>query len=155
MSRRKILKKRYPIKDSKYDSFLVSLLSTRILKKGKKQLSNSIILKTFKIIKKKTKQDPIQLFEKAIKNITPLVEVKGKRIGGSTYQVPLEVNQYRGTMLALRWLIKAAEIRTVRTFSLKLSNEIIDASKGIGNAVRKCKETHKMAKANKAFAHYK
>jgi small subunit ribosomal protein S7 len=155
MSRRSIVKKRYPLPDSKYNSFLVSLLNARILKKGKKRLADSIVFETFALVKDRTGQEPIQIFETAIKNTTPLVEVKARRIGGSTYQVPLEVNRYRGTTLALRWLIKAAQARSGRTTSLKLASEIIDASNGIGNGVRKREETHRMAEANKAFAHFR
>ena len=155
MSRRSIIKKRYPAADSKYNSFLVSLLTARILKNGKKQLADKIINETLAIVNDKTNADPIQIFETAIKNITPLVEVKARRIGGSTYQVPLEVSRYRGTTLGLRWLIKASITRSGRTTSLKLASEIIDASNGIGNAVRKREETHKMAEANKAFSHFK
>jgi|TARA_B110000971_G_scaffold198516_1_gene215180 small subunit ribosomal protein S7 len=155
MSRRSIIKKRYPAADSKYNSFLVSLLTARILKNGKKQLADKIINETLAIVNDKTNADPIQIFETAIKNTTPLVEVKARRIGGSTYQVPLEVSRYRGTTLGLRWLIKASITRSGRTTSLKLASEIIDASNGIGNAVRKREETHKMAEANKAFAHFK
>ena len=155
MSRRSIVKKRYPVADSKYNSFLVSLLSARILKKGKKRLADSIISETFELVREKTGSEPVQIFETAVKNTTPLVEVKARRIGGSTYQVPLEVGRYRGTTLALRWLIKAANTRSGRTTSLKLANEIIDASNGIGNGVRKREETHKMAEANKAFAHFR
>jgi len=154
MSRRSIVKKRYPVADSKYNSFLVSLLSARILKKGKKRLADSIISETFELVREKTGSEPVQIFETAVKNTTPLVEVKARRIGGSTYQVPLEVGPYRGTTLALRWLIKAANTRSGRTTSLKLASEIIDASNGIGNGVRKREETHKMAEANKAFAHF-
>jgi small subunit ribosomal protein S7 len=155
MSRRSIVKKRYPVADSKYNSFLVSLLSARILKKGKKRLADSIISETFELVREKTGSEPVQIFETAVKNTTPLVEVKARRIGGSTYQVPLEVGRYRGTTLALRWLIKAANTRSGRTTSLKLASEIIDASNGIGNGVRKREETHKMAEANKAFAHFR
>jgi len=155
MSRRSIVKKRYPLPDSQYNSFLVSLLTARILKKGKKRLANAIVFETFEIVKERTSNEPIQVFENAIKNTTPIVEVKARRVGGSTYQVPLEVSRYRGTTLALRWLIKAAKDRAGRTTSLKLANEIIDASNGIGNAVRKKDETHKMAEANKAFAHFR
>jgi len=155
MSRRSIVKKRYPVADSKYNSFLVILLSARILKKGKKRLADSIISETFELVREKTGSEPVQIFETAVKNTTPLVEVKARRIGGSTYQVPLEVGRYRGTTLALRWLIKAANTRSGRTTSLKLASEIIDASNGIGNGVRKREETHKMAEANKAFAHFR
>jgi small subunit ribosomal protein S7 len=155
MSRRSIVKKRYPDPDPTYNSLLVSLLTARILKSGKKTLANKIVTETFALVAEKTDEDPIQVFEKAIKNITPLVEVKARRIGGSTYQVPLEVSRYRGTTLALRWLIKAASDRSGRTTSLKLASEIMDASSGVGNAVRKREETHRMAEANKAFAHFR
>ena len=155
MSRRSIVKKRYPDPDPTYNSLLVSLLTARILKSGKKTLANKIVTETFTLVSEKTDEDPIQVFEKAIKNITPLVEVKARRIGGSTYQVPLEVSRYRGTTLALRWLIKAASDRSGRTTSLKLASEIMDASSGVGNAVRKREETHRMAEANKAFAHFR
>jgi small subunit ribosomal protein S7 len=141
MSRRSIVKKRYPDPDPTYNSLLVSLLTARILKSGKKTLANKIVTETFALVAEKTDEDPIQVFEKAIKNITPLVEVKARRIGGSTYQVPLEVSRYRGTTLALRWLIKAASDRSGRTTSLKLASEIMDASSGVGNAVRK-REKH-------------
>ena len=155
MSRRSIVKKRYPVPDSQYNSCLVSLLIARILKKGKKRIADSIITEMFYFIKEKTSNEPLKIFETAIKNTTPLVEVKARRVGGSNYQVPLEVNRYRGTTLALRWLIKAAESRSGRTTSLKLASEIIDASNSIGNAVRKRDETHKMAEANKAFAQFR
>ena len=155
MSRRSVVKKRYPKPDANYSSYLVSLLTARILKNGKKSLADSIVLETFTLVKDKTDLDPLQVFEKAVQNITPLVEVKARRIGGSTYQVPLEVSRYRGTTLSLRWLIKAAKDRSGRTTSLKLASEIIDASNGIGNAVRKREETHRMAEANKAFAHFR
>jgi small subunit ribosomal protein S7 len=114
-----------------------------------------LVSETFSFIQEKTSTEPIKIFETAVKNTTPLVEVKARRIGGSNYQVPLEVNRYRGTTLALRWLIKAAQNRSGRTTSLKLANEIIDASNLVGNAVRKREETHKMAEANKAFAQFR
>jgi|TARA_B100000524_G_scaffold173274_1_gene88845 small subunit ribosomal protein S7 len=155
MSRRSVVKKRYPQPDPTYNSLLVNLLTARVLKSGKKTLADKIISETFALVAEKTAEDPIQIFEKAVKNVTPLVEVKARRIGGSTYQVPLEVSRYRGTTLSLRWLIKAAKDRSGRTTSLKLASEIIDASNGIGNAVRKREETHRMAEANKAFAHFR
>ncbi len=155
MSRRSIVKKRYPLPDSQYNSTLVSLLSARILKKGKKRLADEIVLEAFALIKEKTNTEPLKIFETAIKNTTPLVEVKARRIGGSTYQVPLEVSRYRGTTLALRWLIKAAKERSGRTTTLKLASELIDASNSIGIAIRKRDETHKMAEANKAFAQFR
>lgn len=155
MSRRSVVKKRYPKPDANYSSYLVSLLTARILKNGKKSLADSIVLETFTLVKDKTNLDPLQVFEKAVQNVTPLVEVKARRIGGSTYQVPLEVSSYRGTNLALRWLITAAKARAGRTISIKLAGEIIDASNNVGNATRKREETHRMAEANKAFAHFR
>ena len=155
MSRRNIVKKRYPNPDSVYNNYLVSLLTSRILKQGKKRLAEKIISDAFGIIKERTSDSPIKIFETAVKNTTPLVEVKARRVGGSTYQVPLEVSRYRGTTLALRWIIKAAKERSGRTIIIKLANEIIDAANTIGNAVKKREETHKMAEANKAFSQFR
>jgi len=157
MSRRNIVKKHYPLPDLKHNSFLISLLIAKILKKGKTRLAHSIVLDTFLLIKEKTSQEPLKIFEKAVKNITPFVAVKTQYVKKkkSSYQVPFEVTRYRGTTLALRWLIKAAKNRSGRTISLKLASEIIDASKKLGNAVKKREETHSMAEANKAFAHAK
>lgn len=155
MSRRNTVKKRYPITDSLYNSYLVSLLTARILKQGKKRLAEKIVSETFSLINEKTSDSAIKIFEIAVKNTTPLVEVKARRIGGSTYQVPLEVSRYRGTTLALRWIIKAANDRSGRNSIIKLASEIIDASNTIGSAVKKREETHRMAEANKAFAQFR
>ena len=155
MSRRNISKKRFPETDSIYNSYLVSLLITRILKSGKKTIAKKIVYQSFDIIKKKTKEDPLNIFEKAIKNASPIVEVKAKRVGGSTYQVPVEVNGFRATNLSLRWIIRYANQRAGRSMSIKLANEIIDTANDIGNTVKKKDETHKMAEANKAFAHFR
>jgi small subunit ribosomal protein S7 len=155
MSRRNTVKKRYPIADSLYNSYLVSLLTARILKQGKKRLAEKIVSETFSLINEKTSDSAIKIFEIAVKNTTPLVEVKARRIGGSTYQVPLEVSRYRGTTLALRWIIKAANDRSGRNSIIKLASEIIDASNTIGSAVKKREETHRMAEANKAFAQFR
>ena len=155
MSRRNISKKRFPEPDSIYDSYLVSLLINRILKCGKKNLAQTIVNDAFNIIKKKTNQDPLLIFEKAIKNASPIVEVKARRIGGSTYQVPSEVNGFRSTNLALRWIILYSRQRVGRSMSIKLANEIIDTANNIGNTIKKKEQTHKMANANKAFAHFR
>ena len=155
MSRRSIIKKNYIEPDSLYNSYLVSLLIVRVLKQGKKRLASSIIYEAFELIKQKTGNSPMPIFETAIKKTTPKIAIKAKRIGGSNYQVPLDVSRYRGTTLALRWLIKSAKERSGKSISFKLANEIIDASKGIGNTIRKREETHKMAEANKAFAHFR
>jgi small subunit ribosomal protein S7 len=155
MSRRNISKKRFPIADPNYNSYLVSLLVTRILKSGKKNLAQNIVNEAFDIIKSKTDEDPLSIFEKAIRNASPVVEVKARRIGGSTYQVPIEVSSFRATNLALRWIIQYARQRVGRTMSIKLASEIIDTANDIGNTIKKKEETHKMADANKAFAHFR
>ena len=155
MSRRNISKKRFPEADSTYNSYLVSLLITRILKSGKKNLAQNIVNAAFEIIKVKTNEDPLVVFERAIRNASPVVEVKARRIGGSTYQVPVEVSGFRATNLSLRWIIQYARQRVGRTMSIKLANEIIDTANDIGNTIKKKEETHKMENANKAFAHFR
>jgi small subunit ribosomal protein S7 len=155
MSRRNISKKRFPEADPIYNSYLVSLLTARILKSGKKNLAQKIVNEAFEIIKSRTNQDPLEIFEKAVKNASPLVEVKARRVGGSTYQVPIEVNGFRATNLSLRWLIQYARQRTGRTMAMKLANELIDASNEVGSTIKKKEETHRMAEANKAFAHFR
>ena len=153
MSRRNVAKKRFPEADSLYNSYLVSLLITRILKSGKKNLAQNIVNGAFEIIRTKTNEDPLVIFERAIKNASPIVEVKARRIGGSTYQVPVEVSGFRATNLSLRWIIQYARQRVGRTMSIKLASEIIDTANDIGNTIKKKEETHRMAEANKAFAH--
>jgi len=155
MSRRNISKKRFPKPDSTYNSYLVSLLTQRILKSGKKTVAENIVNGAFEIIKTKTNEDPLMVFEKAIKNASPVVEVKARRIGGSTYQVPIEVNAYRATNLSLRWIITYSRQRVGRTMAIKLASEIIDTANDIGNTIKKKEETHRMAEANKAFAHFR
>jgi small subunit ribosomal protein S7 len=155
MSRRNISKKRFSQPDSTYNSYLVSLLITRILKSGKKTLAQNIIKGAFEIIKDKTNEDPLFIFEKAIKNASPIIEVKARRVGGSTYQVPVEVSDFRATNLSLRWIIRYAKQRIGRSMSIKLANEIIDTANDIGNTIKKKEETHRMAEANKAFAHFR
>ena len=137
MSRRNISKKRFPEADPLYNSYLVSLLITRILKSGKKTIAKNIVYQTFELIKKKTNGDPLTIFEKAIQNASPIVEVKARRVGGSTYQVPIEVSRFRATNLSLRWIIKYAHQRTGRSMSIKLANEIIDTANDISNTIKK------------------
>nr|QCI04263.1 ribosomal protein S7 [Anotrichium furcellatum] len=155
MSRRNKSKKRSIFPDPIYNSKLITMLTVRILKHGKKSLAQKIIYEALDIINNKTSNDPLEILEKAIRNTTPLVEVKARRIGGSTYQVPMEVRAYRGTNLALRWIAKFAVARSGNSMATKLANEIIDASNENGNSIRKREETHRMAEANKAFAHYR
>lgn len=155
MSRRNTAKRREIAPDPLYNSRLVSMLTMRILKHGKKNLAQKIIYKALDIIKEKMSVNPLEILEKAIRNATPLVEVKARRVGGSTYQVPIEIRAYRGTNLALRWITLFAKKRSGKNMAIKLANEIIDAFNENGNTVRKREETHRMAEANKAFAHYR
>ena len=155
MSRRKIIKKRFQKPDPVYNNYLVSILVSRLIKDGKKTLAQNIVCDALDIIAYKTESDPIEVFEQAVKNVTPLVEVKARRFGGATYQVPMEVTSFRGTNLALRWIVKASRSRTGKTIALKLAAELMDASKNSGDAMRKKQDTHKMAEANKAFAHFR
>ncbi len=155
MSRRTVIQKRPIPSDPVYNSRLVTMMARRIMRSGKKSLASRIIYDAFKTIEQRTGSDPIDVFEQAVKNATPLVEVKARRVGGATYQVPVEVRSDRGTALALRWLIQFARQRTGKTMASKLANELMDAANQTGSAIRKREETHRMAEANKAFAHYR
>ena len=131
------------------------MLTVRILQQGKKHLAQRIIYQALDIIKERTGEDPLTVLENAIRKVTPLVEVKARRIGGSTYQVPMEVRAFRGTNLALRWITKYSKERSGKSMAMKLANELMDAVNETGNSIRKREEVHKMAEANKAFAHYR
>ena len=155
MSRRISTTKRFPEKDSKYDNLLVSLLINRILKSGKKRLAKRIVYKAFELIEFRTNENPILILEKAIRNISPRVQLKAKRVGGSTYQVPTLLNKYRAINIAVSWLIEYSRKRSGKGMSLKLANELLEAAKGLGNSIKKKEETHKMAEANKAFAQFR
>ncbi len=155
MSRRISTQKRFPLKDFQYDSLLVSLLLNRLLRKGKKRLAHGIIEKAFELIQLRTTQNPIFIFEKAVRNASPRVQLKAKRIGGATYQVPSLLSRFRSTNLAIKWIVEGSKKRSGKGISLKLANELIESAKGSSNAVRKKEETHKMAEANKAFAKMK
>jgi small subunit ribosomal protein S7 len=141
--------------DPVYNSRLVNMTIRRIMKDGKKSVAARILYDALSIIAERTGTEPMEIFEKAIKNLTPLVEVKARRVGGATYQVPMEVRTSRGSSLALRWLIIFSRKRSGKTMSMKLANEIMDAANETGGAIKKREETHKMAEANKAFAHYR
>ncbi|GAB4340572.1 MAG: 30S ribosomal protein S7 [Cyanobacteria bacterium] len=155
MSRRNRAPKRPVPADSVYNSRLVSMTIRRIMKQGKKSLASRIIYDAFDLIKERTGSEPLDVFEQAVKNATPLVEVKARRVGGATYQVPMEVRPDRGTALALRWLIQFSRQRPGRSMVARFANEIMDAANETGSAIRKREETHRMAEANKAFAHYR
>lgn len=148
-------KRRVVETDSKYKSTQVQRFINRVMQRGKKPLAQRLVYNALDLVKQKANQDPIEVFKKAIKNVTPLVKVKARRIGGSTYQVPIEVGQFEGESLGSRWIIHAARERTGKTMSEKLASELFDASNGQGSSYRKREETHKMAEANKAFAHYR
>jgi small subunit ribosomal protein S7 len=141
--------------DPIYDSRLVELIVRQIMRKGKKSLAYKIMYESMNQIAETTQQEPLVIIEQAIRNATPLVEVKARRVGGSTYQVPLEILPERGTALAIRWVLSACRNRAGRNMASKLTNELLDASKNSGNAIRKRDEIHKMAEANKAFAKYR
>ena len=155
MSRRTVVQKRPVPPDPTYNSRLVSMLVRRLMRSGKQSLSHRIVYDAFKIIEERTSSDPLEMFERAVKNATPLVEVKARRVGGATYQVPMEVRSDRGIALALRWLIQFSRSRAGKTMAMRLANELMDAANETGSSIRKREETHKMAEANKAFAHYR
>ena len=155
MSRRSKPAKRIPAADPVYNSVDISKFINRIMRRGKKSLAERIFYATLEKIKERTGEDPIEVFQKAMTNATPLLEVKARRIGGSTYQVPIDVKPDRGFALASSWIIAAAKNRSGKSFTEKLTNELIDASNGNGQACKKREDTHKMAEANKAFAHYR
>jgi small subunit ribosomal protein S7 len=155
MSRRTTRKKRPIPPDPVYNSRLLSMTIRRIMRSGKESVAANIVYDALKMVGERTGNEPLDIFEKAIRNLTPLVEVKARRVGGATYQVPMEVRQGRGTTLALRWLVQFSRARNGRTMASKLANEIMDAANETGGAIRKREETHRMAEANKAFAHYR
>ena len=155
MSRRSRAQRTLAEPDPIYSSRLVTLLLSRVLKSGKKSLAQKIVYNALEIISTKTEENPVLVLEKAVKNVTPSVEVKARRVGGSTYQVPIEIRLYRGTNVSLKWITEFARARSGKSMAQKLSNEILDAAKETGNSVRRKEQTHKMADANKAFAHFR
>jgi small subunit ribosomal protein S7 len=155
MSRRSRAQRKLANPDPIYNSRLVTLLISRVLQAGKKSLAQKIVYGALEIISTKTEENPVLLLEKAVKNVTPRVEVKARRVGGSTYQVPIEIRAYRGTNVSLKWITEFARTRSGKSMAMKLSNEILDAAKETGNSIRRKEQTHKMADANKAFAHFR
>ncbi len=141
--------------DIKYNSVLVAKLINKVMKDGKKSLATRIVYNAFDIIEEKMHRNPLEVFEQAVKNATPLLEVKPRRVGGATYQVPVEVPPDRGISLALRWLVTSARNRPGRTMAEKLAAELMDAAQGTGATIKKKDATHRMAEANTAFAHYR
>ena len=147
--------KRDVLADPIYNSKLVTKLINTIMVDGKKGVAQTILYDAFEMVKEKTNKEPMEVFEKALANIKPALEVKSRRVGGANYQVPVEVRADRSQALALRWLVNYARLRNGHTMAENLANEIIDASNGVGAAVKKREDMHRMAEANKAFAHYR
>ena len=155
MPRRGSIAKRDVLPDPLYNSKLVTRLINNVMVDGKKGVSQKIVYGAFEIIQEKTGKDPIETFEAAMENVMPVLEVKARRIGGATYQVPLEVRPERRQTLGLRWITAFARARSERTMKERLAAEIMDAANKTGGAVKKCEDTHRMAEANKAFAHFR
>ena len=155
MPRRGNIAKRDVLADPIYNSKMVTRLVNSVMLDGKKGVAQKIVYEAFSMIQEKTGNDPLEMFEKALENIMPSLEVKARRVGGSTYQVPVEVRAARRETLGLRWLTTYSRARSERTMSERLAREIMDAVNGTGNAVKKREDTHKMAEANKAFAHFR
>lgn len=153
--RRKTAEKRDVQADPIFEDKLVTRFVNNLMRDGKKNVARKIVYQAFELIEEKTGETGIDVFRNALQNSTPVVEVKSRRVGGATYQVPIEVRQERGTALGMRWLIKAARGRNDMSMSIRLSRELMDASNNEGGAVRKKDETHRMADANKAFAHFR
>ena len=155
MPRKGYIAKRDVLPDPIYNSKVVTKLINNIMLDGKKAVAQSIVYEAFEIVKEKEQKDPLEVFEAALENVMPVLEVKARRVGGATYQVPLEIRPERRQTLGLRWLVLYARKRNEKTMSEKLAAEIMDATQGNGGAFKKKEDMHKMAEANKAFAHYK
>ena len=153
--RRSKPEKRETLGDVRYNNVLVQGMINRLMKAGKKSVANGIMYDALDLVAERTKDDPIEVFERAIKNTSPILEVKPRRVGGATYQVPVEVVPERRLSLAMRWLLGAARSRPGKTMSEKLAAELMDAANNAGAAIKKREETHRMAEANRAFAHYR
>jgi small subunit ribosomal protein S7 len=155
MPRRHVASKRKILPDPKFQDRLVSKFVNDLMRKGKKAIAEGITYGAFTLVEERAKEDPLKTFKKALDNVKPVLEVKSRRVGGATYQVPVEVRQDRRVALGMRWLITYAKGRGEKTMREKLAGEIMDAANNRGNAVKKREDTHKMAEANKAFAHYR
>ena len=155
MPRRREVEKRKILPDPKFQDRIVAKFVNNLMRKGKKSTGERIIYGAFDQVEQKLKDDPLKIFKKALDNVKPVVEVKSRRVGGATYQVPVEVRPERRVALAMRWIVTYARERGEKTMRERLAAEFVDAANGRGNAVKKKDDTHKMAEANKAFAHYR
>jgi len=150
-----VAEKRETLADAVYNNRLVAKFINTMMKQGKKSVAESIFYKSMKVIEDRSKSDPVRMFKQAVDNVKPVLEVKSRRVGGATYQVPVEVRAERRTSLAFRWILGFSRKRTEKTMSERLAAELIEAANSRGNSVKKKEDTHKMAEANKAFAHYR
>jgi small subunit ribosomal protein S7 len=155
MPRRREVPKRETLPDPNFGSTLVTKFINCMMVQGEKSVAEGVFYRSLDIIKDRTKEDPVKVFKKALDNVKPVLEVKSRRVGGATYQVPVEVPQDRRTSLAIRWIILNARSRGEKTMREKLASELLDASNNRGGAIKKKEDTHRMAEANKAFAHYR
>ena len=155
MPRRNRPPKRKVLPDIKHNNQQVEMCINRVMKWGKKSVARSIVYDAFDLIEERTQRDPIQTFEQALNNATPLVEVKPRRVGGATYQIPIEVEPARRIALALQWLLASARSRSGKSMAEKLAGELMDAANNVGATIKKREDTHRMAEANKAYAHYR
>jgi small subunit ribosomal protein S7 len=155
MPRRREVPKREVLPDPVYSSQLVTKFVNVVMRQGKKTVAERILYDALEIVRDKTQDDPLKVFKRAIENVKPAVEVKSRRVGGSTYQVPVEVNPSRRLALSIRWIIQNASSRGEKSMKLKLAGELMEAAENRGGAIKKKEDTHRMAEANKAFAHYR
>lgn len=155
MARDRYIPKREVLPDEKFNNKTISKFINIMMLKGKKSIARKNVYVALDLIKERTKKDPVEVFEKAIKNVMPVVEVKSRRVGGATYQVPIEVTENRGTALAMRWIVMFSRKRSDKTMALRLTNELLDAYNQTGSSYKKKDDTHRMAEANKAFSHFR
>jgi small subunit ribosomal protein S7 len=155
MPRRSKIQKRVPTPDSRYNSELVARFINKIMQRGKKGLAERILYTALTSIQERTGRNPIEVFEQAIHNATPMLEVKPRRVGGATYQVPVQIEGARRQSLAIRWLLNSARNRPGKTMAEKLANELLDAFNGTGATIKRREDTHRMAEANRAFSHFR
>ena len=155
MSRRRAAEKRTILPDHKFKDLIIARFMNRIMRDGKKSISEKIVYGAFDIVSKKTDKDPLSFFHEALDNVKPNLEVKSRRVGGATYQVPMEVRPRRAQTLAMKWIVDCAVKRNEKTMRERVAGEILDAHNNKGNAVKKREETHKMAEANRAFSHFR
>ena len=155
MSRRNKPEKREITPDVRYNNVSVQNFINRVLRSGKRSVAATVVYDAFDMIEERAKRSPVDIFEQALKNVSPVMEVKPRRVGGATYQVPMEVPPYRRFALASRWILQSAKARSGKSFAEKLAGELLDASNNTGSAIRKREEVHKMAEANRAFSHYR